>query len=318
MPDIPRLTDWPSSGLSLPRNAHLQEPVDALRALAAAEGYDLKRPLRLQLGFRWLGKIVTKGPNGEDDYTDERYWCQRLFIKSEDDPVNNIDTGNETTFEPNVYTVTNLAEAQAGSHNLLVGKPYRIVKVDGWNDDSGQSRWVMDIEIPGVPVKITGNDTGDAQYNGRILGGTTTAAPGSAFTSPAGMTVPGSDDALICNLDESGLTGHRLKTNTFLIGEVVGQTTETPPRSIVFVHGGVGATASPVTLSGSGTTADTSTWGRDSDAVGLVTTDVSRVLWDSTGDVLYAFTRTKTFDARGMLISVSAETRVTVDTPVAC
>lgn len=51
---------------------------------------------------------------------------------------------------------------------------------------------------------------------------------------------------------------------------------------------------------------------------GLAEWYVSRLVYDDTGDeVLYAFLRKRTYDSAGRLYSVSAETRITVDTPVA-
>jgi hypothetical protein len=96
-----------------------------------------------------------------------------------------------------------------------------------------------------VVVKLTGAASGAGEYNGRILSGVSNASPASGLAMPSGMTLPGSDNALVLNTEEDGITGHRLKANTFATGCVVGATTESTPRWIVMVRGGYGETASP-------------------------------------------------------------------------
>ena len=69
-------------------------------------------------------------------------------------------------------------------------------------------------------------------------------------------------------------------------------------------------------------TAQTDTWDRENqtgNASGLEIDLMTRMAYNDTGDQkLYAFYRTFKFDAMGRLATVSAETRVTVDTPEAC
>ena len=46
---------------------------------------------------------------------------------------------------------------------------------------------------------------------------------------------------------------------------------------------------------------------------------VSRIVYNEAGDKsLYSFVRPLTFDARGLLVSAGAETRVTVDVTESC
>lgn len=82
-------------------------------------------------------------------------------------------------------------------------------------------------------VKITSNAAGNGKYNARILTGLSTATATTNLSMPAGMTVPGADNALFLNLPESGGSGHNLTTNSFAMGLIVGTTTETTPRKIV-------------------------------------------------------------------------------------
>ena len=63
---------------------------------------------------------------------------------------------------------------------------------------------------------------------------------------------------------------------------------------------------------------DSSTWSRAASAGPVSVTLQTRTVWDSAGGVLYGYQRTLSFDARGLLVSVSAESQVTIDTPTAC
>lgn len=82
-----------------------------------------------------------------------------------------------------------------------------------------------------------------------------------------------------------------------------------------------GSYSSPTTI-GAATegseTASTDTWDRTSQSgAGLDEWYVSRVVYNHSGDkVLYAFLRKRTYDSFGMLRTVSAETRVSVDATV--
>ena len=68
--------------------------------------------------------------------------------------------------------------------------------------------------------------------------------------------------------------------------------------------------------------AETTTWDRASQAAGengLTLTIMTRVAYYDAGDeTLYGYTRTLTFDSRGMLATVGAETRVSIDVAEAC
>lgn len=87
--------------------------------------------------------------------------------------------------------------------------------------------------------------------------------------------------------------------------------------------GGVGTHDSPASV---GTTAETEaaqtdTWDRDSQGSndGVEFTVLCRQAYDSSGDeTLYGYYRTVTYDSLGNLATISAETRVTIDTPGLC
>jgi hypothetical protein len=139
---------------------------------------------------------------------------------------------------------------------------------------------------------------------------------------PAGMSLPGSDDALVLNVEEDGVSGHRLKAGTYAVGVVRGRTNEAPPRWIVFVRGGVGRVDSPTVIGGTSEgseSADSSTWARDVDGTPVDVYGVSRMVYNEAGDkTLYQFVRKFSFDARGLLVGVGGESRVTIDVTEAC
>lgn len=84
----------------------------------------------------------------------------------------------------------------------------------------------------------------------------------------------------------------------------------------------IGATTSPTTLGGStegSETAASDTWTRATSGTPLEEWYISRVgYWHAGDGKLYAFYRKRTYDSCGLLISVSAETRVEIDAPEAC
>ena len=84
------------------------------------------------------------------------------------------------------------------------------------------------------------------------------------------------------------------------------------------IRGALGSTSSPTSISGSGVSADSGTWSRSTNATPVNVTLQTRTVWDSTAGVLYAYQRTLSFDARGVLYAISAESQITVDTATAC
>jgi len=75
-----------------------------------------------------------------------------------------------------------------------------------------------------------------------------------------------------------------------------------------------GDVTNPVVLGGSGVTADTATWDIDNQPIGYhgVQFNAIRLYWSgSSGDPVYQFIRTPTYDSLGNLVAVSAEVRST-------
>jgi len=137
-----------------------------------------------------------------------------------------------------------------------------------------------------------------------------------------GNVDPLADNALILNLEESGLSGHRLTNSSYAVGVVRGMTSDSPPAK----HRPSSRRPWPhrfptTTLGGtSGSeSADTTTWSKATDGSPVNVYLVGRVVYNAAGDqTLYSFVRMLSFDARGLLVSIGAETRVTVDVTEAC
>jgi hypothetical protein len=174
----------------------------------------------------------------------------------------------------------------------------------GFDDQSPASAvWRFDhTPTSDVIVQITGTDTGDAQYIGNVIGGATSAVSGTAFSLPGGMSTGVA--ALICNLDEQGLTGHRVK-QCFLPGKLMGWTSA--GSAIVFVHGGVGSvigsSANQINqvpgLSGFG-----ASWSR-SGTPGGTQLMLYGTVWNPSTSALEGVGITITLDARGMVTSIA-------------
>ena len=64
----------------------------------------------------WLVEIVCTGPNGEADFTDERYWVN--FVTADE-----VDAGEAAAYELSAYVqmATNLFETSNHQHRLHVG-----------------------------------------------------------------------------------------------------------------------------------------------------------------------------------------------------
>ncbi len=98
-----------------------------------------------------------------------------------------------------------------------------------------------------VVVQIIGIATGGGKYNGTIIWGNSCAIASENLAMPEAMISTGNNNALILNLAENGLGDvHTLiwsatnsqgaaQAQTYVLGRIVGYTTETVPRAIVIV-----------------------------------------------------------------------------------
>ena len=292
-------------------------------AYAEAIGDAAQGRARPAFAEQFLGVIRT-GPcssSSASNYTDARYYIDRAtpgvigatqIVGAAADTIPGIRQ---------CLVATNLAELSGKTHLLAAGT---LVQVVGFYSRSSPPAKLYVFNAPPTPivvVKLTGSASGAGEYNGRILGGASSALPASALVMPAGMTIPAADNALVLNTEEDGISGHRLKANTFAVGCVVGTTSETPARWIVMVRGGYGETGSPTALgdgTGGALAADSGSWAKSTSGTPLNLWIQTRTFWDTGGNILYAYLRQLSLDARGLLVAVSAETRITVDTTQSC
>lgn len=259
--------------------------------------------------------IIRSSPCGNasgSDYTDARYYVDRAVPK-EGSSVSDLLSASVDQF-PGVsqcLTATNLAELADGTHRVSTGT---VVQVFGLYTRGGTKLYIFN-QPPApvsVVVQITSTASGGGKYNGQILTGASSATSSGNLAMPEGLSA--SSSALILNEEEDGQSGHRL-TSCYAIGQIVGTS---GGQTVVMIRGALGATSGATSLSGSGTSADGTAWSKASNATPVTVTLQTRTFWDSTGGVLYGFSRTLSFDARGQLVSVSAESQYTIDTPTAC
>lgn len=297
------------------------DPLDIqdISELPANLGAPAARP-RPAFVQQFLGIIRSSPCSGSStDYTDARYYIDRAAPPFGSKSTDELSAKAEQI--PGItqcITATNLAELAADTHLLAKGTVVQVFSLLS-RGTSGQTVYLFNQAVEqAVVVRIMGNSSGAGEYEGQILTGTSDATAGSNLTMPAGMTVAGTSDALVLNSEESGVSGHRLATGAYAIAVARGMTSESPARQIVVIRGALGRTDSPTNLPGGGVTANSSTWSRDGSATPLTMTVVTSVAWDSTSASLFANSRTLTFDARGMLVQVSAETQATVDSATVC
>lgn len=120
--------------------AHLQQPIDAIRAIAFADASNAFVPTP-QWREMWPGIIVSAGPNGESltsiGASGEQYWVQKQFIPGAM-PNDVLDFDEDKTEQaavssaPNIFLVTNLPEWKDSTHGVPDGE---IVLVFGWWDE---------------------------------------------------------------------------------------------------------------------------------------------------------------------------------------
>lgn len=201
----------------------------------------------------------------------------------------------------------------SGSHFLPKNSYLLVIPTGGFTttDNLPVYRVYMGGQI--IPFEYFATN-GSATYDGKSLSGTSTATGGGGFTAPAGMTVAGTVDCLVCQLDESGLTGNRVMVSTpsFGTGVIVGYTSG--GIKIVYAHGGYGETANTKVLAhGTYGAANATAWSFVTDAC-PVQFDPFWLGYDSGSGNFFMMTRTPTFNARGFLFSVTGEVQTTIAT----
>lgn len=298
----PKVTDWRS---------------DASEALQAHDSeLSAPRTSRQEPGLveQFAATIRTSpcATNVTSDYTDARYYLDRAVATT----GGSTALATQTDTLPGLsqcLTATNLAELTEGTHRLAKGT---AVQVFALYTRAGKKLYVFNQPPPdGAVVFISGSASGGGKYVGQVLAGDSSAIATGNLSMPEGMSDPSSPTALILNEEETGLAGHRIAPGSYAIGKVAGNPGGSP---VVVIRGGSGATAGPTGLAGSGASPDGSSWSRAADGTPLNVWVQTRTYWDSSSGTLFAYLRKFSFDARGLLYAVSAESQITVDVATAC
>jgi hypothetical protein len=126
-------------------------------------------------------------------------------------------------------------------------------------------------------------------------------------------TVSTKDDLILTNPSEVS-TSQALSADDIVPFELIGETADGKGFGRILSGPSSGScdTSNILALTGSGSSASTTSWTGSVDLRPVSFPVVSRVYFDSASCTLYAFTRTVTTDECGKLVSVTAETRSTV------
>lgn len=250
--------------------------------------------------------------NITSDYTDARYYLDRAVATSSGSTALATQADSLPGLKQ-CLTATNLAELAAGTHRLPKGT---VVQVFSLYTRAGKRLYVFNQPPPdGAVVLVSGAAAGGGKYSGQVLAGDSTAAAAGDLAMPEGMNTSSGPSALILNEEETGLDGHRIAPGSYAVGQIAGNSNGT---AIVIIRGGLGATASPTALSGSGIDADSTSWSKASSASPLDVWVQTRTFWDTGSGTLFGYLRKFSFDARGLLYAVSGETQITIDVATAC
>lgn len=344
------ITDW-AKGDTLSAG-HWNQPLPTVRSvqtirgsgvdvLQSTNGTTITLPNSAAMSNVYLVAIVAKGPNNEDDFTDHRYWL-RLQVIAPSGYTESLATGNSTAptgvgaDDPNNYTPnapafqtivpgTNIGEP-AASHSLLTDGTVlayaRLERDGGTLSDGSDASDHYVIEV-GNSITPTGNITGTltgGRYTLNLFTGSPSGNMSGNLTLPDPGETVGNVTVAWENVAEDGLgtnwCGNGTKVSAFPTGGtlVMGNTTYPIYRGISYN----GKTASPTTLSGNGTTADTGNWSRSGNGTPLDLT-IHRTAWDGSGNgTLLGFSRVLSFDAAGLIIGATVETQYTINAAGNC
>jgi len=163
-------------------------------------------------------------------------------------------------------------------------------------------------------------------YDGTIENGPFDSEDSDNLDLPQGLTdgasvllvVTEEDQNNTDSLGNAPADAQRLLEGSYVVGPIIGNSTESTPRPLVWVRGGVGTMDDPTVLTpGDYGAASTSTWGWALDGTPVTKTSITSFGFDSSSGNIWFNIVTETYDARGMLRNVSAETQMTIST-VAC
>lgn len=277
--------------------------------------------------------ITDAGPEGEEDYTDARYWVKWQQPDESDDPEGAVKlTDNPGMWDAEIQTATNMCEVRptdpnapesaegVGTHLLDVGEQVHIFMTQ---DAGGTDILVFFRPIDSIEINLTGNLSGNGTYSADRWRRPTTDYDGT--TDPTNSTLGSADPnavVIAVNASEIGITpaGHKIDVGSdpTLYTAYLERVNADGSIVVSFNSDGSCTGTSSTTLSGSGSTASTSSWTLSPTSSNVIVTFASRPpYWDGTANALYGFVRDAHFEC-GMVVSISAETRNTIDSAEDC
>lgn len=212
-----------------------------------------------------------------------------------------------------------LDQTKGDDRTVRVDNPFRggiIIKALAGGDSGGRpsaSVQLVSVKISSVVSSQVG------RYNAKTYSGAINTAATGALTEANLGTLASADDAIVWHTPEItlGSAKHLLKAGATYQGRVAG-TTSAGLKIILVGAMPIGETGSATTLAPTSSSADSTTWSRITDGTPLTITLQTRTYYDTSSHVLSQFTRVFNIDATGLIISMSAETKATVDSATSC
>lgn len=166
--------------------------------------------------------------------------------------------------------------------------------------------------IRSSPCGSGGGDYTDARYY--VDRGLTTSGATAVYAATKDL-MPGAKSCMTAtNLAEVAASSHELSAGTLVLCFALLKRSNPVVRVNVFVQPPPGIRTPVETLTGTGATANSVTWDRDSDTEVPDVEVATREFWDSASNTLYGFKRTLSFDSIGTIYHITAETRYTIFT----
>lgn len=316
------LEDW-KAGADVRNNARHQQSPEAIRELqrAVVQGGPVNQTGR---GLEsYLCRVVTEGPDAEGDYSDPRYWLERLYVVEtpyrflptfERDRIDELTEFDGNPGEPAIITATNTAEIPGDTHLLAEGD-YVWVWTEWDRADPSQHHYLFN-RPPGTIsdlmfAVLTGEETADGVYTADELIGTSVDIDITG-TFGYGAGIATASEVIVYDLQE--YPAHPLAAGQRVIGKFIGYTDEATPRQVMVINGGrAKETNNGFDLWVPATSGSQDYW-KAATGVNEVNPDdpgvvfpVLRGHWDSVNHVFYGYFRDVSADGTGHLINITDE-----------
>lgn len=324
------------------------ESVDAInensRTIAERQknssGVPAQRPAMVDI---FMGVTTESPPNGASPYTDARYWVTRSiapanFSTAGWDKFGSLTDALTTANDPfgipsqlpAVVTATNIAElptgyspgtgSDKGPHGIPEGTVVFCIGIPSRQNPCLRVYYCFGVVSEDARVGV-GTNLFAGFYNGTIYEGDFDSEESDDLDLPQGLTAGASvllvvteeDQNVLDSLGDAPVAAQRLKIGSYVVGPIIGISSEEPPRPIVWVRGGVGAMDAPTVLTpGTYGAANTDTWSWALNGTPVTSTKITSWGIDVASKNIWFNTVTETYDARGLLRNISAETQTTI------